>query len=217
MKPLLSLLFSTVLITSIAQPYQHTFVFLNSRKDKPELPKKELDKIMEGHLANIQRLAKEGKLLVAGPFDGGGGIFIFNSTSEDEVKEWLRTDPGVQANRWRLEFFLYAPRIGSACAVDPTSEMVNYQFIRYTSTISKFNVQKSGETFKAHDDFIKEIAKTGNVVTEGIFANRDGGILVIKGEVDKNLIESDPAMTESLLAIDYKKLWVLKGSFCEAQ
>ena len=37
----------------------------------------EVKKIMEGHLANINRLAKEGKLTAAGPLDEGGGIFIF--------------------------------------------------------------------------------------------------------------------------------------------
>src|SRR6478735_2054305 len=49
------------------------FVFLHHKTDKAELPKEQVDKIMEGHMANIQKMAKEGKLLVAGPFEGGGG------------------------------------------------------------------------------------------------------------------------------------------------
>jgi uncharacterized protein YciI len=179
------------------------------------LPKEELDKLMAGHLANIQRLVREGKLLVAGPFDGGGGIFIFNNSSSDTVKQWLSTDPGIQANRWRLELFPYIPRVGSVCVVKPDVEMVTYTFIRYTSTITKFNVQKAGETFKKHDDYLKQIIKTGNVITEGIFPNRDGGILVMKGDVDRALIEADPSMEDAVFSIDIKKLWVGKGSFCE--
>lgn len=213
MKSVFTLLFIATMATTQAQSY--TFVFLNLRKTQEELPKDQLDKLMEGHLNNIKRLAAEGKLLVAGPFEGGGGIFIFNSTSVDEVKKWISTDPGVQANRWRLEYFPYTPRYRSACAADPSSEMIQYQFIRYTSTITKFNVQKSGETFKKHDDFLKQIIQTGNVITEGIFANRDGGIMIMRGDVDRNLIESDPAMAELLFEIDIKPLWVLKGSFCE--
>lgn len=202
-------------LNAIAQEPLYTFVFLNTRKDKAELTKEEVDKLMQGHLANITRLAKEGKLLVAGPFDGGGGIFIFNTTSSDTVRQWLSTDPGIQANRWRLEMFPYLPRIGSVCSVPPDVEMVTYTFIRYTSTITKFNVQKSGETFKKHDDYLKQIVKTGNVITEGIFPPRDGGILIMKGDVDPAIIEQDPSLSEALLSVDMKKLWVGKGSFCE--
>lgn len=202
-------------LNAIAQEPAYTFVFLNTRKDKAELPKEEVDKLMQGHLANIARLAKEGKLLVGGPFDGGGGIFIFNTTSSDTVRQWLSTDPGIQANRWRLEMFPYLPRVGSVCSVSPDAEMVTYTFIRYTSTITKFNVQKSGETFKKHDDYLKQIVKTGNVITEGIFPPRDGGILIMKGDVDPAIIEQDPSLSEALLSVEMKRLWVGKGSFCE--
>ena len=215
MRITLATLFLLFALSAIAQDPQYTFIFLNTRKDRAELPKEEVDKLMQGHLANITRLANEGKLLVAGPFDGGGGIFIFNSTSSDTVRQWLSTDPGIQANRWRLEMFPYLPRVGSVCTVSPDVEMVTYTFIRYTSTITKFNVQKAGETFKKHDDYLKQIIKTGNVVTEGIFPPRDGGILIMKGEVDPAIIEQDPSLSEALLTVDMKKLWVGKGSFCE--
>lgn len=215
MKMLMIIILSFVLELAVAQDARYTFVFLNSRSDKTELPKDELDKLMEGHLGNIQRLANEGKLLVAGPFDGGGGIFIFNSNSMDTVKQWLSTDPGIQANRWRVEVFPYIPRVGSVCAVETNTEMVTYTFIRYISTITKFNVQKAGETFKKHDDYLKKIVRTGNVVTEGIFPNRDGGILVMRGDVDPAMIEADPSMADAVFSIEFKKLWIAKGSFCE--
>ncbi|MDH4058897.1 MAG: YciI family protein [Cyclobacteriaceae bacterium] len=215
MKSISIFLLSLVLHQGLAQEHKHIFVFLNNKLDKTELPKEELDKLMEGHLNNIQRLVKEGKMLVAGPFDGGGGIFIFNSSSMDSVRLWLATDPGIQAERWELELFPYLPRVGSVCVADANAEMVTYTFIRYLADITKFNVQKAGETFKKHDDFLKQIIKTGNVVTEGIFPPRDGGILVMKGDVDAKLIESDPAMMDALFSIEYKKLWVMKGSFCE--
>jgi uncharacterized protein YciI len=81
------------------QDKSYTFVFLNKKADAEPLPKEQVDKIMEGHMANINRLAKEGKLVAAGPFDGGGGIFILNTTSINEANEWLSTDPGIQAKR----------------------------------------------------------------------------------------------------------------------
>jgi uncharacterized protein YciI len=62
--------------------------------------------IQEGHLKNIARLAKENKLILAGPFFGNQdlrGIFIFNASSIDEVKEWVETDPAVKAGVLKTE------------------------------------------------------------------------------------------------------------------
>jgi uncharacterized protein YciI len=209
---LLLLLLSGV---SPAQTPDLIFVFLNKRTDKSELPEAEVKKIMDGHMANINRLAKEGKLIAAGPFDGGGGIFIFKSKSIAQVKEWLQTDPGVQANRWRVEVLPYYPRIGGACVVGEPYEMVSYQFIRYLPNIAKFNINDAGRIFKKHDDYLKELIKTGNVITEATFGTDEGGILVMKGDLDQAVIETDPAVREGLLQIEIQKLWIAKGGLCE--
>ncbi len=166
-------------------------------------------------MANIERLTKEGKLISAGPFDAGGGIFIFKSTSAAQVNEWLKTDPGIQANRWRVEVLPYFPRVGLACAVGKKFEMNSYQFIRYIPNLAKFNIQHAPEIFKKHDDYLKAIIKTGNAVAEGIFGDMEGGILVMKGDLDKAVIELDPAVREGLLEIEFQILWIAKGAFCE--
>ncbi|MFM9837395.1 MAG: YciI family protein [Cyclobacteriaceae bacterium] len=198
-----------------AQSKSYVFVFLHKRTDKAELPKEQVDKIMEGHMANINKMAKEGHLLVAGPFEGGGGIFIFNSTSINEVTEWVKADPGIQANRWKVEMLLYTPRAGSVCAVMEPLEMTMYSFVRYIPNIAKFNVQEAPETFGKHDDYLKEIKRTGNVIAEGTFGENEGGILIIKGDLQPEVIEQDPAVREGLLELESKKLYVAKGAFCE--
>ncbi len=66
----------------------------------------EREKIQAGHMANINRLAKEGKLLVAGPFMDNGvwrGIFIFKCASLAEAQALAATDPAVQAGRLVVE------------------------------------------------------------------------------------------------------------------
>jgi uncharacterized protein YciI len=193
-----------------------TFVFLNSKPDKIELPKEEVDRIMKGHMDNIYRLAKEGKLIVAGPFEGGGGIFILNTSSIDEAKQWLSTDPGVQANRWNVEILPYTPRIGSACAVGEPYEMVTYHFTRFTPQVTKVTTGNYPEILQRHNAYIKnQFSTTGNVIAEGTFGDHEGGILILKGELQKEIIEADPGVQEALLQFDIKKLWVAKGSFCE--
>ena len=198
-----------------AQPKSYVFVFLHTRSDKAELPKEEVDKIMAGHMANINKMAKEGKLQAAGPFEGGGGIFIFNSSSKENVNEWLKADPGIQANQWNVEMLLYTPRWGSVCAVKEPYEMTMYSFVRYIPNIAKFNVQEAPEIFGKHDDYLKEIKKTGNVIAEGTFGENEGGIMIMKGKVQSEVIENDPAVREGLLELTIKDLYVAKGSFCE--
>lgn len=63
-------------------------------------------RIQKEHLNNIQRLADEGKLIVAGPFLDDKdlrGIFIFDSASEEEVTELVETDLAIQTGRLRYE------------------------------------------------------------------------------------------------------------------
>jgi len=154
-------------------------------------------------------------LVSAGPFDGGGGIFIFKSNSVEQVKEWLKTDPGIQANRWRVEVLPYYPRIGGACAVGEHYEMVTYHFVRYIPNIAKFNIQDAPRIFMMHDNYLKEIAKTGNVITEATFGDNEGGILIMKGNLEQEVIETDPAVRQGLLQIEIQKLWIAKGGLCE--
>ena len=56
------------------------FVFLNKKTDKAVLAKEEEDKLMEGHEQH-EAAGAGGKLQIAGPFEGGGGILFFNSGS----------------------------------------------------------------------------------------------------------------------------------------
>jgi uncharacterized protein YciI len=66
----------------------------------------ETKKIQEGHMENINRLAKAGKLVLAGPFYDDGdrrGVFIFKVDSLAEAQALTDTDPAVIAGRLKIE------------------------------------------------------------------------------------------------------------------
>jgi uncharacterized protein len=62
---------------------------------------KERQEIFAGHFANINRLADEGKLAVAGPFGKNDksyrGLYIFNVATLEEAETLVALDPAVKA------------------------------------------------------------------------------------------------------------------------
>lgn len=58
------------------------------------------------HLKNIQRMAEEGTLVLAGPFFGSGevrGIYIFDVPDLEKARELVKTDPAIQAGSLEME------------------------------------------------------------------------------------------------------------------
>lgn len=83
--------------------YQMVFLYKGPNRYQDST---ETMRIQEAHLVNIQRLADEGKLIVAGPFLDDKdlrGIFIFDVETEAEVKELVETDLAIQTGRLRYE------------------------------------------------------------------------------------------------------------------
>jgi len=70
----------------------------------------ERDEMFKGHFANINRLAAEGKLALAGPFDGVDGwrgLYIFAVSDIDEARKLVATDPVVAKGEMVPEFHKY--------------------------------------------------------------------------------------------------------------
>jgi uncharacterized protein YciI len=96
---------------------QYVMAFLKTGPTKIT-DKAELAKLQNAHLQNIERLAKEGKLAVAGPFmddKGIEGIFIFNVKTVEEARALTETDPGIKAGVFAMELH---PFYCSAALVD---------------------------------------------------------------------------------------------------
>jgi uncharacterized protein YciI len=95
--------------------YVMAFLKAGPNRDQDSVTAAEIQK---GHMANIQRLAKEGKLVVAGPFEDDGelrGIFVFNVATLEEAKALTESDPAVKAGRLIMELH---PWYGSAAIME---------------------------------------------------------------------------------------------------
>ena len=66
------------------------------------------EKIQAAHMSNINRLAKEGKLVMAGPIgveDDLRGIFLMNCADSSEVENFVRTDSAVITGRLVMKYY----------------------------------------------------------------------------------------------------------------
>lgn len=78
----------------------------------------EAARLQRAHLDNIQRLANEKKLIVAGPFLDAGdirGIYIFNVETLEEAEALTKSDPAIKAGRLVMELH---PWYGSAALIE---------------------------------------------------------------------------------------------------
>lgn len=69
---------------------------------------KERDAMFAGHFANIERLAKEGKLALAGPFSddpaGWRGLFVLAVNDLDEARRLTEADPVIRNGEMVAEY-----------------------------------------------------------------------------------------------------------------
>jgi uncharacterized protein YciI len=75
-------------------------------------------RLQAAHMANINRMAAEGSLVLAGPFLEDGdlrGIYVFDVRTLEEARALTETDPAVKAGRLAMELHLW---YGSAALME---------------------------------------------------------------------------------------------------
>ncbi len=192
--------------------YEHVVVFFKGRVEATQAVSEDL---ILSHKEFVQKQHKAGNLLVSGPFEGGGGLAIFKVLKIEAIDSILSLHRGVEKRQLQIERYYWKQRIGNLCSINGEMEFVPYTFVKFDTYITKFNVRLADDYFKLHDDFIKALQNTGNVVSEGEFSNSDGNTLILKGNVTKEVIMSDPVVGLGFMIPTIKKVWLPNGIFCK--
>ena len=203
-------LLSVFLFFSIQLQAQYQFMFLNTNPDKKVLPDSIVQQHQKYHMANMEKLANEGFLLVAGPFYEKGGIFIFDP-SKGDLYENLKGDSAVMNDRFLLEILEYKPVIGGICPLKDGYEMVTYQFARF----HPFSGSLVNKTDPIQTYEIEMLKKELEIVTYAKFGERGGGILIYKSEEKAPILKALKGVKEYGFRLEEKKLYIAEGSFCE--
>ncbi len=188
----------------------------------------ETQKIQEGHMANINKMAKAGKLLAAGPMGGNGdlrGIFIFKVASQEEARALAADDPAIQAGRLTLELLdWYGPKgIGAKLQEEiKTNPNPKYTMTKYHLALltrgPKWTAAASPENQKLQLDHLWHIRKMMDAktfVAAGPFNGKGdlAGVFVIAAnslEEARAIADADPAVKAGHLAVELHPWFVAK-------
>jgi uncharacterized protein YciI len=107
----------------------YTFVILKSGPTSGQGDKEARQQMFAGHMANINRLADERKLLMAGPFasprdKAWRGLFLLDTDSLATAQEWVATDPGVVAGEFApdLQLIRGCPSLRTTLALEDAAK-----------------------------------------------------------------------------------------------
>jgi uncharacterized protein len=92
---------------------RYVMAFLKAGPNRDHDPDTVME-IQQAHMDNINRMANEGSLILAGPFLDDGqfrGIYLFDVETIEEARKLTQSDPAIQAGRLEMELH---PWYGSA-------------------------------------------------------------------------------------------------------
>jgi len=165
----------------------------------------ETQKIQEGHLAHITKLAKEGHALIAGPFGGDGdlrGVIFLKAASADAAKALEAEDPAVKAGRLRIEIVSFvAP--GNWFSFGPVrDDLPMRQFVFGFMNVGPKAVATPEVNATLMDDHLANLwsmRQAGTLVVAGPTTGSEihaGVVVMAMDSVDKAraLLEQDPTV-----------------------
>lgn len=185
------------------------FVFLETNPNRAELTESNLSAVMEGHLENIDRLYKEGDLFLAGPIDGGGGVFVLNANSLSAAQDLVETDPAVKADRFIAGTHEMEIEKGFICNQVKPYEMVQFKLLRY--------VPKEGATTEALFNEHYGYVQTDEVLMSAAIRNGDAieYVIVLPNGFDaSNFAINDPLISSGNYDYTVRSWWATDQTFC---
>lgn len=212
MKRILILSFLVFLAQCLFAQYQMFYVFLNNKPDKEIISQDSINNLQELHLNNISRLYKAGKIIAAGPFEGGGGHFIMLDTDSLSVHSLLQTDPAIAAERFLIEIFPLKLIKGGVCRPYEPFEMLSYHFARLDADTSQTLPDKS--LLEASNNYI--LSQEG-ISTFGWLGNYQSAFILFNTNSDDAhaILKKNPLIRKKHHSFQLKKLWVGKGTYCD--
>jgi uncharacterized protein YciI len=195
--------------------------FLRPDPQRRSLTSDEGERIQRAHMANIHKMADDGVLVSAGPFDDTphtiSGIFIFKVESLERAKEIAMKDPTVLAHRNTIEVHAWDGPTGIGeeyvrlHGVDPKMPE-SMQMHPFCILMRGRAGAAENELSRTHLRYIQKLKADGALSAAG---RMDGdsemvGLVIFRAmplEKAKRLMSEDPSVKGGLFNVEYHQWW----------
>lgn len=205
---LFSILLMLTLMACQSRAQDNLFlVYLNGNPGRDALDEDAVAALQKGHLENIGRLYEEGKLLLAGPFDGGGGVFILKANNIEQAKGILAGDPAISAGRFLLETLPMRINKGMICDQSEPYEMVSYHFIHFKKSGGQSDEElwHRKEVYEADDD----------VMLSFLLPASNDFVLILRGSAEAGeYADGHPLVASGQYDYEVRPWWSTNKTFC---
>lgn len=205
--------FSIALCASLhAETY--CFGYLVAHPDRKPLPEEQANEIQKKHIGHLERMAREGHLLAAGPLAAESrarGLVVYRCRTREEAEAWANADPAVQAKRLLVEMYLWPAQDGfgeplaSRLKADPKTplNMVRLPFF----TLWRTDKVAPPEALQAHVQWLAQLALDGATRASGDFTgsrDRISALVFRDMPADKarELCEQDPLVQQGYARLE---------------
>ncbi len=189
--------------------------------NQEKLPEDEGQKMQKAHIANLEKLHSEGKLLMAGPLGNAGnmrGIVVMDLKTAEEVQACFKDDPYVKAGRLEMQAYKWFTTKGAIKEADQPIKMAEYR-LGLLKKGAAWSPESNPEIEKLQDGHMNNIRKMGSA---GILAlagplSEAGelrGIFVFRIKDDKKIQEmasADPSLQAGRLKMELYQLFMAEG------
>jgi uncharacterized protein YciI len=200
-------------------------VFLRRDPERKPLTKEEGERIQSAHMANIHKMAADGVLIAAGPFEDEpptiSGIFVFKTDSLETAKRIAAGDPTVVEHRniADVHAWMGPPGIGDEYrrlhAQDPKTPenmQVHPLCMMYRGAAWESMGDQRDSLMAAHRKYIVQLREHGKLSAAGPMEQPGDlvGLVIyrpIASEEARRLEEADPAVKAGVLRVEYHQWW----------
>jgi uncharacterized protein YciI len=201
-------------------------VFLRPDPARKPLSKEEGERIQNAHMANIHKMAEDGLLAAAGPFENDpppiSGIFVMKAKSVDEARRIAGEDPTVREHRNTIDIHPWRTTAGIGDEYfrlhkehPETPENMGIQPLMILTHGPAWNDTEPGQRvlpMASHILYVQKLHRAGKLAAAGN-VERDPeiiGIVVfhrIPIEEARQAMAEDPAVKAGLVSIEAHRWW----------
>jgi uncharacterized protein YciI len=200
-------------------------VFLRPDPSRRTVSKDDGDRIQNAHMANIRKMAGDGVLIAAGPFDDSpatiSGIFVLKAASLQSAQDLARQDPTVVEHRNTVDVYAWQgpPELGAEYIrlhklnpKTPENMQAHPLCLLYRGTTAEGRVGTHNSLLDLHERYIDDLRRQGKLGAAGRIETSDHllSLVIFRAiplEEAHRLLQADPAVRSGMLRMECHTWW----------